>query len=187
MTSASSGTPKFSTIAVGQKLPDVKLFWLDEAPGSIDSPVCRKGDIKSLTTSEAFKGKRVALFGVPGALTPTCSERHLPEFINSHDELRKHGVDLVACVAVNDPFVMAYWGSLNKAHGKVLLLSDGNGDLAKATGLSVDLTAKGLGHRCKRFSMLLDDLTVTHLFVDPTAYSTTSAANLLSVLQAAKK
>lgn len=157
------------TIKVGDTVPAVKLARL-----TADGPTV-------VETKDLFNGRTVALFAVPGAFTPTCSEKHLPGFINKADELRAKGVDEIVCVAANDPFVMAAWSKATGADGKVTLLGDGNGEFAKATGLTVDLSKAGLGTRLQRFSMLVKDGKVVQLNVEqPGSVTVSSAEHLLS-------
>jgi peroxiredoxin len=141
-------------IKVGDKIPSVTL-----------KQVTAEGP-KEITTDEFFGGKKVALFAVPGAFTPACSQRHLPGFVDKAADIKAKGVDAVVCVAVNDPFVLAAWGREQKAEGKVLMLADGSGDFARALGLELDLTKAGLGKRSQRYSMLVDNGVVTTLNVE---------------------
>jgi peroxiredoxin len=128
-------------------------------------------------------GRTVALFAVPGAFTPTCSAKHLPGFIEKADELAGKGVDEIVCVSVNDPFVMGAWGKSTGADGKITMLADGNGDFAKALGLTMDGSRFGMGLRSQRFSMLVKDGKVTELNVEePGAFKVSSAEHLLSQL-----
>ncbi len=141
------------TIAVGDKLPDVKLVKATEA-----GP-------EAVQAADYFKGKRVALFSVPGAFTPTCSVKHLPGFVEKAGELKAKGIDEIVGTAVNDPFVMGAW---NKAAGStdITMLADGNGEFAEALGLTMDGSAFGLGKRGQRFSMVINDGTVEQLNVE---------------------
>jgi glutaredoxin/glutathione-dependent peroxiredoxin len=142
------------TIKVGDKLPSVTLRQITpEGP-------------KEITTDEFFRGKKVALFAVPGAFTPACSQRHLPGYVDKATDIKAKGVDEVACVAVNDPAVMTAWGKEQKTEGKVSMLADGSGDFARALGLELDLTKNGLGMRSKRYSMLVDNGVVKSLNVE---------------------
>jgi glutaredoxin/glutathione-dependent peroxiredoxin len=142
------------TISIGDKLPNATLKTrTDDGPTNI-------------TTSEIFDGKKVVLFAVPGAFTPTCSMNHLPGYLELNDELRAKGVDTIAVVAVNDVFVMNAWSKANDAEGKVLFLADGNAEFTKAVGLDADLTVAGLGVRSKRYSMLVEDGVVKSLNVE---------------------
>ena len=158
------------TIAVGDKLPDVKLVKAtDSGPEAVQS-------------AEYFKGKRVALFSVPGAFTPTCSAKHLPGYVDHAAELKAKGIDEIVGTAVNDPFVMGAW---NKASGSpaITMLADGNGDFAQAVGLTMDGSAFGLGQRGQRFSMVVNDGTVEQLFVEgPGEFKVSSAEHMLESL-----
>ncbi len=120
-----------------------------------------------VSTDDLFGGKKVVLFSVPGAFTPTCSAKHLPGFINQFDQLKAKGVDTIACMAVNDVFVMKAWGESSKAGGKVEMLADGNGDYARALGLELDASKFGMGTRGKRFSVIVQDGVVKSLNVEP--------------------
>ena len=120
-----------------------------------------------LSTDELFEGKKVVLFSVPGAFTPTCSAKHLPGYISAADALKSTGVDTIACMAVNDVFVMAAWGESGGAAGKVLMLADGNGEYAGALGLEFDASGFGMGTRGQRFSVIVDNGVCTQLNVEP--------------------
>jgi len=141
-------------IKVGDKLPEATFTVMGE------------GGPKPLTTAEIFGGKKVVLFGVPGAFTPTCHKNHLPSFRDQAGAIKAKGVDTIACVAVNDVFVMDAWGKETKANGAMLMLADGSGKFADAAGLALDLTERGLGKRVKRFSMLVDDGVVRTLAIE---------------------
>jgi len=158
------------TIAIGDKLPDVKLVKVTEnGPDAVQ-------------TSDYFAGKKVALFSVPGAFTPTCSAKHLPGFVEKADELKAKGIDEIACTAVNDAFVMGAW---NKASGSenITMLSDGNGELAEAVGLVMDGTGFGMGKRGQRFSMVINDGVVEQLNVEaPGQFEVSSADHMLGQL-----
>jgi peroxiredoxin len=142
-------------IKVGDTIPSMKLM-----VGSADGP-------KEVSTDELFKGKKVVLFAVPGAFTPTCSAKHLPGFVQNADAILAKGADSIVCMAVNDPFVMAAWGKDQGVEGKITLLADGSGALTKAMGLELDLVARGLGVRSQRFALVADDGKVTYLAVEP--------------------
>jgi glutaredoxin/glutathione-dependent peroxiredoxin len=142
------------TISVGDKIPSVTLKQLTPE------------GVKEFTTDEIFRGKKVVLFAVPGAFTPACSQRHLPGYVDRASDIKAKGVDEIACVAVNDAFVMGAWGRDQKAEGKVRMLADGSGDFARALGLELDLTRGGLGIRSQRYSMLVDDGVVRSLNVE---------------------
>lgn len=160
------------TIAVGQKLPDATF-----KTNSADGP-------KELSTAEVFGGKKVVLFGVPGAFTPTCNNNHLPGYIENRDAILGKGVDAIAVVAVNDVFVMGAWARSTGGDGKILFLADGSGDFAKAAGLDIDLSKGGLGLRSKRFSMIVEDGTVTALNIEdaPGVVANSGAATILEQL-----
>ena len=148
------------TIKVGDKLPAGKLWeFVDE-----ERPGCSVGP-NEFKVEDLVKGKRIAIFGLPGAFTPTCSAKHLPGYVQKADKL-KQKVDEIWCLSVNDAFVMGAWGREQKANGKVRMMADGNGDYAKALGLDMDLTTRGLGLRAQRFSMLVDDGVVKALNIE---------------------
>lgn len=158
------------TINVGDRLPDVPL-----TIATADGP-------QPTSVGEFFGGKRVALFAVPGAYTPTCSARHLPSYVDKAADLRGKGVDEIACISVNDPFVMAAWGK-SDGSDDITMLADGNGQFADAVGLSFDGAKFGMGKRSQRYSMLINDGVVEQLNVEaPGEYSASSAENLLGQL-----
>lgn len=160
------------TIKVGEKLPDATFTVMGP-----DGP-------KPVTSADVFAGKKVALFAVPGAYTPTCHQKHLPGFLQHMDDLAKQGVDTIACTAVNDIFVLDYWARDTGADGKVMMLADGSAKFAKAIGLDIDLTDHGLGVRSKRYAMLVDDGVVKILNVDeaPPSHDKSSAETLCSMI-----
>ncbi|MCC0044787.1 MAG: peroxiredoxin [Brucellaceae bacterium] len=137
------------TISVGEKLPDCKL-----------KRATPEG-IEDVTTADYFAGRRIVLFGVPGAFTPTCSNSHLPGFIENHDAILAKGVDAIAVVSVNDHHVMAAWARFSGGEGKIDFLADGNGEFVDAMGLLFDMSVAGMGRRALRFSMIVDDGVVT--------------------------
>jgi len=159
------------TIQVGDRLPKATFIKATaEGPQPVDS-------------EEFFRGRRVALFSVPGAFTPTCSARHLPGFVDKIDELKAKGVDEIACTAVNDAFVMGAWAKQGSAEGKVTMLSDGNGAFVKALGLDADFAKFNMGTRGQRFSMLVDDGVVKQLNVEqPGEFKVSSAEYMLEHL-----
>jgi len=159
------------TIKVGDRLPSANLTKATpEGPQPVD-------------TDSYFAGRKIALFSVPGAFTPTCSARHLPGFVEKADELKAKGVDEVACVSVNDAFVLQAWADSAGAEGKVTMLADGNGDFAEALGLAADFSKFGMGKRGQRWSAIVDDGVVTELNVEePGAFSVSSAEFLLGQL-----
>jgi len=142
-------------IAVGDRVPDVKVFTFGES-----GP-------QATTSAEVLGTGKVVLFGVPGAFTPTCSDHHLPGFVLRAEELRAKGVDSVVCVSVNDPFVMGAWGKDQNVGSSVVLVADGNAELAEALGLTMDGSGFGLGTRVQRFAAIVEDGVVTWLAVEP--------------------
>ena len=160
------------TIAVGDKLPDA-TFKVRTSEG-----------LKDLTTQDLTAGKKVVLFAVPGAFTPTCHARHLPSYLENLDALKAKGVDTVACVAVNDAFVLDAWGKNAGADGKIVLLSDGNATFTKAVGLDFDGSGFGLGTRSRRYSMLVQDGVVKALNVEdsPGVMEVSGADTILAAL-----
>ena len=159
------------TIQVGEKIPSVKLKHLGES------------GMQDINTDELFQGKRVLMFAVPGAFTPTCSVKHVPSYIQNSDALRAKGVDQIICVSVNDPFVMREWGKASNVGDKIMMLSDGNAQLTKALGLDMDASANGLGTRSKRYAMLVEDGVVKDLQVEqPGAFEVSGGEHMLSRL-----
>jgi peroxiredoxin len=139
--------------------------------------------MQDVTTAELFGGKKVVLFAVPGAFTPTCSEQHLPGYIEKADEIRAKGVDDILCVSVNDAFVMDAWGKDRGIGDKVTLIADGNGDLAKALGLDFDGSGIGFGIRAQRFALIAEDGVVTKVAVEePMKFDVSSAESILAAL-----
>jgi peroxiredoxin len=158
------------TLSVGDRLPQLPL-----TIATPDGP-------QPTTTQDFFGGKRVALFAVPGAFTPTCSARHLPSFVEKASELKAKGVDEIACISVNDPFVMAAWNK-NDGSDDITMLADGNGAFADAVGLAFDGSKFGMGTRSQRYSMVVNDGTVEQLNVEqPGEYNASSAETLLGQL-----
>jgi glutaredoxin/glutathione-dependent peroxiredoxin len=136
-----------------------------------------------VTTDDLFRGKKVVLFSVPGAFTPTCSAKHLPGFIQNSDALKQKGIDTIACMAVNDVFVMKAWGESSKAGDKVMMLADGNGEYARALGLEMDASKFGMGQRGKRFSVIVDNGVVKQINVEgPGEFGVSSAESALKQL-----
>ena len=158
-------------IKVGEKVPSAKLKTMKD------------GKMQDITTDEIFRGKKVVLFAVPGAFTPTCSMQHLPGFVEKADEIKKKGVDTIACVSVNDAFVMDAWGKDKGATGKVLMLADGNGEFTKAMGLDFDGSGIGFGLRSQRYAVVVQDGVVKHLAVDAGGkFEVSSAEAILKAL-----
>jgi glutaredoxin/glutathione-dependent peroxiredoxin len=157
------------TIKVGDKIPSAKLQHKT------------KDGVQTITTDELFKGKKVVVFALPGAFTPTCSAKHLPGFVQNAAAIKAKGVDTVACIAVNDAFVMGAWGKAQGADDKVMMLSDGNGTFTKELGLEMDGSAVGLGTRSQRYAMVVQDGVVKTLNVEdaPGKAEISGADNLL--------
>ncbi|MFZ2997042.1 peroxiredoxin [Sphingobium sp.] len=154
----------------------------DRVPSSNFTKMTENGP-EAVASDEYFAGRKVAIFSVPGAFTPTCSAKHLPGYIDKAAALKEKGVDEIACTAVNDAFVMGAWGKSAGADGKVTMLADGNGDFAQAMGLTMDGSKFGLGQRGQRFSMLVEDGVVTQLNVEaPGDFKVSSADYLLEQL-----
>jgi peroxiredoxin len=159
------------TIKVGDKVPSVKLKQMTP------------DGMKDVQTEDFFKGKKVVLFALPGAFTPTCSAKHLPGFVEKAAELKAKGVDTIACLSVNDAFVMNAWGKDQKADGKVQMLADGNADFTKAVGLELDARANGLGIRSQRYAMVVDNGVVKTLNVEkPGSFEVSSVESIIKSL-----
>ena len=159
------------TIKVGDKIPSATLMEMQD------------GKPAPVSTDSFFAGKKVALFALPGAFTPTCSAKHVPGFVNNHDALKAKGVDAIACVSVNDAFVMGAWGKEQKAGDKVMMLGDGGAEFTNAMGLSMDLTKNGMGVRSQRYAMIVQDGVIKDLFVEkPGAFEVSAAENVLKHL-----
>jgi peroxiredoxin len=158
-------------IKVGDKLPDVKLKTMTS------------DGIKDMSTGELFSGKRVVLFALPGAFTPTCSAKHLPGFVEQADQIRAKGVDRIVCLSVNDAFVMGAWAKAQGAGEKVLLVADGNAEFSNAVGLAFDGSGFGMGTRSQRYAMIVQDGVVKQLFVEkPMEFKVSSAEAVLAAL-----
>ena len=158
------------TISKGDKLPDVKLV-----KATADGP-------DAVQASDFFAGKKVALFAVPGAFTPTCSAKHLPGYVEKAADLKAKGIDEIACVSVNDAFVMGAWGK-DAGSDDVTMLADGSGDFAKAVGLDADMSGYGMGSRSKRYSMIVNDGVVEELNIEgPGEFKISSAEHMLGQL-----
>jgi peroxiredoxin (alkyl hydroperoxide reductase subunit C) len=159
------------TISVGDSIPAAKLM-----QATAEGP-------KEIATEDLFKGRTVVLFGVPGAFTPTCSAKHLPGFVQHRDALKAKGADVVACMAVNDAFVMGAWGKDQGVGDAVMMLADGSADFTRKLGLELDLTSRGLGVRCQRFALVAKDGKVTHLAVEAAgAFEVSKAEAVLAAL-----
>jgi len=159
------------TIKAGDRMPAGKFKVMGE------------GGPQDLSTAQLFDGKRVVLFSVPGAFTPTCSAKHLPGFLEQFGSIRAKGVDTVACMSVNDVFVMNAWGKSAGVGDKVRMLADGNGDYARALGLELDATGFGMGHRGQRFAVIVDNGVATKVFVEePGQFKVSAAEHVLAQL-----
>jgi glutaredoxin/glutathione-dependent peroxiredoxin len=159
------------TIKVGDRLPETTFMTM----GADGTP-------KPMRTTEIFAGKKVALFAVPGAYTPTCSRQHMPGFVENYDALKKKGFELVACTSTNDIFVLTSWAKESKGDGKIVMLADGSAEFAKKIGLDIDLSARGLGVRSKRYAMVVENGVVTRLNIEeqPGVVDNSGAAKLLA-------
>jgi glutaredoxin/glutathione-dependent peroxiredoxin len=159
------------TIKVGDRLPESTFMTMgpDGAP-------------KPMRTAEIFASKKVALFAVPGAYTGVCSRQHMPSYVDNYDALKKKGFDIVACTSTNDIFVLTNWAKDSKADGKIMMLADGSGEFVKKIGLDIDLSARGLGLRSKRYAMVVEDGVVTQLNIEeqPGVVEKSGAARLLA-------
>jgi glutaredoxin/glutathione-dependent peroxiredoxin len=159
------------TIKVGDRLPESTFMTMgpDGAP-------------KPMRTGEIFASKKVALFAVPGAYTGVCSRQHMPSYVDNYDALKKKGFDIVACTSTNDIFVLTNWAKDSKADGKIMMLADGSGEFVKKIGLDIDLSARGLGLRSKRYAMVVEDGVVTQLNIEeqPGVVEKSGAARLLA-------
>ncbi|XXG63009.1 hypothetical protein AAC387_Pa05g1283 [Persea americana] len=173
-TTSATPSPISATISVGSTLPDSTLSYFDPA-----------GELQTTTVSDLTKGKKAILFAVPGAFTPTCSQKHLPGFVEKSRDLRAKGIDTIACISVNDAFVMRAWKEDLKIGDEVLLLSDGNGEFTRKIGVELDLSDKpvGLGVRSRRYAMLVDDGVVKVLNLEEGgAFTFSSAEDMLKAL-----
>lgn len=158
------------TIQVGDRIPEATVN------------VLRDG-VQAVSSTEIFDGKKVVLFSVPGAFTPTCDAKHLPGFVERAAEIRAKGVDTIACMAVNDPFVMKAWGKSQGCDGKVVMIADGNAEYTKALGLEMDATGFGMGIRGQRFALIVDDGVVKQVNVEEKGeFKVSSAEHILSQL-----
>jgi peroxiredoxin len=157
------------TIKAGDRLPEVPLQRIREG-------------VENVGTRDLFDGRKVVIFAVPGAFTPTCTERHLPGFVQHFDDFRQRGID-VACVAVNDPFVMKAWGDSQHVPDGLMMLADGNGDFTRALGLEMDASAYGMGTRSKRYAIYAEDGVAKQVLVEaPGEFRVSSAEHVLSQL-----
>ncbi|MGH6891187.1 MAG: peroxiredoxin [Dongiaceae bacterium] len=159
------------SIKVGDRIPSVSLKHMD------------KDGMQTVSTDDLFKGKKVVLFALPGAFTPTCSAKHLPGFVQQAEAIRKKGVDSIVCLSVNDAFVMDAWGKAQNVGDKVMMVADGNADFSKAVGLTMDGTGYGMGTRASRYAMVVDNGVVKALNVEaPGAFEVSSAEAVMKAL-----
>jgi len=165
-------------IKVGDRLPGGTLNEFIE----VEREGCTVGP-NTFKVEDMVKGKKIAIFGLPGAFTPTCSAKHVPSYVNNFDALKAKGVDEIWCISVNDAFVMGAWGREQKAGGKVRMMADGSADYVKKLGLENDLIARGMGMRAQRFSMLVDDGVVKAVNVEaPGKFEVSDAGTMLKTL-----
>ena len=166
------------TIKVGDTLPAGTLQEFIE----VETAGCSLGP-NTFQVADLVKGKKIVVFGLPGAYTPTCSAKHVPGYLQQYDALKAKGVDEIWCLSVNDPFVMGAWGRDQKATGKVRMMADGSADYTRKLGLELDLTARGMGVRCQRFSMLVQDGVVKSLNIEaPAKFEVSDAETMLKQL-----
>jgi peroxiredoxin len=159
------------SISVGDKIPAIELAVMGK-----DGP-------ESINTRQIFNGKKVVLFALPGAFTPTCSTAHVPGFVVFNDAIRAKGVDTIACLSVNDAYVMGAWGQAQNVGDNILMLGDGNGDFTQAVGLSTDGTESNMGIRSQRYAMIVEDGVVTHLNIEtPPEFKVSDAESILKLL-----
>lgn len=166
------------TIKTGDTVPNATLFEFIEVEGN----GCSVGP-NAFKVADMVSGKKIAVFGLPGAFTPTCSAQHVPGYVRQAEALKAKGIDEIWCVSVNDAFVMGAWGRDQKAGGKVRMMADGSAEFARALGLELDLTARGMGVRCQRFSMVIDNGVVSQLNIEaPGKFEVSSAEAMLAKL-----
>lgn len=166
------------TIKVGDRLPEGQLQEYIE----VETAGCSVGP-NTFNVADLVKGKKIVIFGLPGAYTPTCSAKHVPGYLQHYDALKKRGVDEIWCLAVNDAFVMGAWGRDQKTGGKIRMMADGSAAYTKKLGLELDLTARGMGVRCQRFSMLIEDGVVKSLNIEaPGKFEVSDAETMLKQL-----
>jgi len=166
-------------IKVGDRLPEGRLTEATEFDDSTGCPM----NPRDLQVQDLVKGKKIAIFALPGAFTPTCSAKHVPSYLQNYDALKGKGVDEIWCLSVNDAFVMGAWSRDQKAGGKIRFMADGSADYTKKLGLELDLNGRGMGMRCQRFSMLVDDGVVKQLNVEgPGKFEVSNAETMLQQL-----
>lgn len=166
------------TIKVGDRLPDGQLQEYIE----VETAGCSIGP-NTFNVADLMRGKKIVIFGLPGAYTPTCSAKHVPGYLQHYEALKAKGVDEIWCLSVNDAFVMGAWGRDQKTAGKIRMMADGSAEYTKKLGLELDLTARGMGVRCQRFSMLVEDGVVKSLNIEaPGKFEVSDAATMLAQL-----
>jgi peroxiredoxin (alkyl hydroperoxide reductase subunit C) len=159
------------SIKVGEKIPNISVS------------IMTSEGARDITTDEIFGGKKVVLFALPGAFTPTCSASHLPGFVAHHDAFKAKGVDTIVCLSVNDAFVMGAWGDAQNVGDKILMVADGSASFTQAVGLDLDLTARNFGVRSRRYALVAEDGIVTHLNIEaPSKFEVSDAESVLSLL-----
>jgi alkyl hydroperoxide reductase 1 len=170
------------TIAAGERIPEATFPYVPYAPELDDLSAC--GAVSNYSIAKEWAGKKVVLFAVPGAFTPTCHANHLPGYLNKYEQLKAKGVDVVAVIAANDPFVLSGWARVEGLKDKIIALTDTDAEWSKSIGLSLDLTAKGLGIRTTRYALILEDLVVKHIQVEenPGSVEATGAEHVLALL-----
>jgi glutaredoxin/glutathione-dependent peroxiredoxin len=162
-------------IKVGDRLPEGQLQEFID----VETDGCALGP-NTFSVGEITKGKKIVIFGLPGAFTPTCSAKHVPGYVKHYDELKAKGVDEIWCLSVNDPFVMGAWGRDQKSGSKVRMMADGSAEYTRKLGLELDLSARGMGIRCQRFSMLVDNCVVKAINVEsPGKFEVSDAETML--------
>ncbi|KAI9573068.1 Redoxin [Boletus coccyginus] len=170
------------TIAVGERIPEAAFPYVPYAPALDDPAVC--GSVSNYAIAKEWAGKKVVLFAVPGAFTPTCHANHLPGYLKNYNKFKAIGVDVVAVIAANDPFVMSGWARVEGLQDKIVALTDTDAAWSKSIGLSLDLSAMGLGIRTTRYALILEDLVIKHILVEenPSSVQATGAEHLLALL-----
>ncbi|KAF8550129.1 Redoxin [Imleria badia] len=170
------------TISAGEKVPVADFPYVPYTPELDDLSAC--GTVANYDIAKEWAGKKVVVFAVPGAFTPTCHANHLPGYVKKYDQFKAKGIDVVAVIAANDPFVLSGWARVEGLKDKIVALTDTDADWSKSIGLSLDLSAKGLGVRTNRYALILDDLVVKHIRVEvnPSSVEVTGAEHLLALL-----
>ncbi|KAG8221449.1 Redoxin [Butyriboletus roseoflavus] len=170
------------TIAVGERVPEATFSYIPYTPELDDLSAC--GTVSTYSIAKEWAGKKVVVFAVPGAFTPTCHVNHLPGYLKNYEQFKAQGVDVIAVIAANDPFVLSGWARVEGLKDKIIALSDSGAEWSGSIGLSIDLSARGLGIRTTRYALILDDLVVKHIHVEevPSNVTVTGADRLLALL-----